>query len=79
MYACVFNANVNTDKMERKLFNKVRHENKFALAWYPNRFLKYSEIVLWNEIADENHWELGMIKAPDGIWTHDSSWSIRML
>ena len=27
-----FHANVKTDKKERKLFNKVRHQNKFALA-----------------------------------------------
>ena len=27
-----FHANVKTAKNERKLFNKVRHQNKFALA-----------------------------------------------
>ena len=27
-----FHANVKTDKRQRKLFNKVRHQTKFALA-----------------------------------------------
>ena len=27
-----FHANVKRDKKERKLFNKVRHQNKFGLA-----------------------------------------------
>ena len=38
-------ANVKTDKKQRKLFKKVRHQNKFALACDPNRFLKYPEII----------------------------------
>ena len=41
-----FHANVKTDKKQRKRFNKVRHQNKFALACDPNRFLKYPEIIL---------------------------------
>ena len=30
-------------------------------------------------IADGAHWEVGKIRAPDGIWTHDPPWSSRML
>ena len=26
-------------------------------------------------IADGAHWEIGKIRAPDGIWTHDPPWS----
>ena len=32
MLVFLFHANVKTDKKQRKLFNKVRHQNKCALA-----------------------------------------------